>query len=69
MDTVSLLRIYKAFIADQNGVSSIEYALLGTLVAVFIIGGATAVGTQIGSMFTLVSNCFTFVVSGTGSCA
>lgn len=69
MNMNSLTRICKSFITDQSGVSAIEYSLLGSLVAILIIGGATAVGTQLGSMFTLVSNCFTFVVSGTGSCA
>ena len=36
----------KRFLKDKKGTTAIEYALIGTLVSVAIIGGASAVGTS-----------------------
>ena len=41
-----------AFINDEEGASAIEYALLVALIALAITVGATALGTQISTMFT-----------------
>lgn len=43
------------FIYDVRGVTSIEYALIASLIAVVIIGGITAVGTTVSSIFNTVS--------------
>ncbi len=43
------------FVQDQSGVTAIEYALLGTLVAAAIILGATALGSQLNTTYTSVS--------------
>ena len=43
------------FIRDVRGVTSIEYALIASLIAVVIIGGITAVGTTVSTIFTTVS--------------
>jgi pilus assembly protein Flp/PilA len=43
------------FIHDESGVTSIEYALIASLIAVVIIGGVTAVGTTVSGIFTTVS--------------
>ena len=43
------------FIHDERGATSIEYALIASLIAVVIIGGITAVGTTVSTIFTTVS--------------
>ena len=40
-----------AFLRDEEGASAIEYALLVGLIALAIVGGATALGGKIGNMF------------------
>lgn len=44
------------FIADEDGASAVEYALLVGLIAVAIIGAVTALGTKISTLFTNVAN-------------
>ncbi len=43
------------FINDEEGVTAIEYALIAALIAIVIIGGATAVGTNVNALFTTVA--------------
>lgn len=45
------LQFTKKFLKDERGVSAIEYGLLATLIAVAIIVGATAVGTNLNAKF------------------
>ena len=40
---------------DESGATTIEYALIGALVSVAIIVGATAVGSKLHDMFIAVS--------------
>jgi len=44
------------FLKDESGATAIEYGLIAALVAVAIIGGARALGTNIGGTFNNVSN-------------
>jgi pilus assembly protein Flp/PilA len=44
------------FIRNQDGVTAIEYALIASLIAVFIIAAVQAVGTQVSTVFTEVGN-------------
>ena len=44
-----------ALLADQNGATAIEYALIASLIAVAIIGALTALGTGISSTFTEIT--------------
>jgi pilus assembly protein Flp/PilA len=44
------------FIRNQDGVTAIEYALIASLIAVFIIATVQAVGTKVSSVFTEVGN-------------
>ncbi len=44
------------FINDEKGVTAIEYALIAALIAVVIIGGATALGTKINTVFGNIAN-------------
>jgi pilus assembly protein Flp/PilA len=39
------------FVSDESGVMAIEYALIASLIAVFIITAVTLVGTQVSTVF------------------
>ena len=41
-----------AFLQDNEGAASIEYALLGGLIAVVIVAAVTAFGTKLAGSFT-----------------
>lgn len=45
-------------IRKQEGVTAIEYGLIAALIAVVIIVGATAVGVNLSTLFTNISNAF-----------
>lgn len=36
----------KKFLLDTNGTTAIEYALLGTLIGVFLVGAMTSIGSN-----------------------
>ena len=44
------------FLSDESGVTAIEYALIASLIAVFIIVAVQLVGTNISNVFTEVGN-------------
>jgi pilus assembly protein Flp/PilA len=48
-----MLRV-RNFINDESGVTAIEYALIASLIAVFIIVAVQAVGTQVSTVFSEV---------------
>jgi pilus assembly protein Flp/PilA len=41
----------RRFMRDEEGVTAIEYGLIAALIAVAIIVGATAVGTNLNQLF------------------
>ena len=43
------------FMNDESGATAVEYALLASLIAVAIIGGATTLGSTIGTKFTSIA--------------
>lgn len=43
------------FVKDESGATAIEYGLIAALISVAIIGGVTALGTQLDTTFTTVS--------------
>ena len=43
--------LFTRFAKDESGATAIEYGLIATLIAVAIIIGATAVGTQLNTTF------------------
>ena len=47
-------KMLEAFVRDQNGATAIEYGLIAALIAVAIIGGVTAVGTNLSATFTSI---------------
>ncbi|TAM06974.1 MAG: Flp family type IVb pilin [Paraburkholderia sp.] len=45
------LDLVRAFAREEDGVTAIEYGLLAALIAVAIILGATAVGSNLNTLF------------------
>ena len=43
------------FVANESGVTAIEYGLIAALIAVVIIGGVSAVGTKLSATFSTVA--------------
>jgi pilus assembly protein Flp/PilA len=44
------------FLSDESGVTAIEYALIASLIAVFVIVAVQLVGTQVSTVFQEVGN-------------
>jgi pilus assembly protein Flp/PilA len=53
-----MLKTIAAFLSDQDGATAIEYALIASLIAVFIIGALSALGTNLSSEFAEVGSAF-----------
>lgn len=49
------MQLIQSFLRNQDGATAIEYGLLAGLIAVVIIGGVTAVGTKLSTVFSTVS--------------
>jgi pilus assembly protein Flp/PilA len=47
--------LIKRFVSDERGATAIEYGLIAALIAVVIITGVTAVGTNLSTTFTTIS--------------
>jgi pilus assembly protein Flp/PilA len=45
---------FKAFVADENGVTAIEYGLIAALVGVAIAAAAGAMGDQLETLFNTI---------------
>ncbi len=50
--------LLKRFQQDIAGATAIEYALIGGLISIAVIGGATTIGTQLAEIFTSVQEGF-----------
>lgn len=50
-----MMKLIAKFKNDESGATAIEYGLIAALISVAIIGGATAVGTSLTSMFNGIS--------------
>ena len=48
--------LFSRFVADESGVTAIEYGLIAALIAVVIIGAVSTVGTSLQSTFNTVSS-------------
>lgn len=47
--------MFARFLKDESGATAIEYGLIAALIAVAIIGGVTALGTNANTTFTTIS--------------
>lgn len=50
------MKSIKRFVANEEGATAIEYALIASLIAVAIIGVLTVLGTQLSTTFGEVSS-------------
>ena len=39
------------FVKDESGAAAMEYALIGVLIALAVVGGATVIGTALSGRF------------------
>jgi pilus assembly protein Flp/PilA len=49
------MNLISRFVRDESGATAIEYGLIAALIAVVIITGVTAVGTNLSTTFTTLS--------------
>ena len=47
---------FKQFLANEDGVTAIEYALLASLIAIFIVAAVQTLGTRLSTVFTEVGS-------------
>ena len=51
-----MLRLIKRFSSDENGATAIEYALIGGLIAVSVISGASLIGNTLNNTLTEIGD-------------
>ncbi len=51
-----MLRLIKKFSSDENGATAIEYALIGGLIAVSVISGASLIGNTLNNTLTEIGD-------------
>jgi pilus assembly protein Flp/PilA len=51
-----MIKSLKSFVANESGATAIEYALIASLIAVFIVGALSALGTKLSSEFSEVGS-------------
>lgn len=61
MTTKQLKRGLDAFWTEQDGVTAIEYALLAALIVIVIVASVTAVGIEVGKLFSKIAAIFPLV--------
>jgi pilus assembly protein Flp/PilA len=50
------MKFVKGFLTDESGATAIEYGLIAALISVVIIGVLAALGTNLNTKFTTISN-------------
>jgi pilus assembly protein Flp/PilA len=50
-----MTKFFARFIKDESGATAIEYGLIAALIAIVIIGGVSALGTNLNSKFVKLS--------------
>jgi pilus assembly protein Flp/PilA len=48
----------RRFLRDEAGATAIEYALIGAIISIVIIGGATTIGSTLRTTFQSVGSAF-----------
>jgi len=62
------LKIIYSFIAREDGVTAIEYALLGALIVAVIVGAIALVGAKTSALWQGIADCVAKATTGAGSC-
>jgi pilus assembly protein Flp/PilA len=52
----TMIQSMKTFVTDESGVTAIEYALIASLIAVFIITAIQTVGANVSKVFNEVAS-------------
>lgn len=52
--SLKLFCMAKAFAADKEGATAIEYAVIAGLISVVVITGAALIGTDLGAIMTTI---------------
>jgi pilus assembly protein Flp/PilA len=52
----AIRHFFLSFFGEKKGVTAVEYGLIAALIAAVIIGGVSALGTNIQAVFTTVAN-------------
>ncbi len=52
---VRLMKLFKKLVKGEKGVTSLEYALIASLIAISIIAGITLIGTNIQGKYDYVA--------------
>jgi pilus assembly protein Flp/PilA len=60
----SLIPLTSMDLADESGVTAIEYGLLAALIAVAIVGGVSATGGSLGDMYTYWASAVIAAIAG-----
>jgi pilus assembly protein Flp/PilA len=50
------MNLISRFVRDESGATAIEYGLIAALIAVVIITAITAIGTNLNTKFTAISD-------------
>ena len=50
------MKFVTRFLKDESGATAIEYGLIAALISVAIIGGVSAVGTEVDATFDKIEN-------------
>ena len=50
------MTVLAKFLKNEDGATAIEYALMGSLIAFFIVAAVQLIGTHVSTVFTEVGN-------------
>ena len=50
------MKLVRTFVRNDSGATAIEYALIASLIAVFIVTAVATVGTSVSSVFSQIGN-------------
>lgn len=56
-----------AFVKEEEGLTTVEYAVAGSLVALAVVTAFTSLGTEVGSVITSLVNKLTAAEAAAGS--
>jgi pilus assembly protein Flp/PilA len=51
-----MFKKFMDFLKDEDGVTSVEYAVMAALIALVVIAGATFLGNQVNNTFNTIGN-------------
>ena len=54
---MKFVQFFQSFLRDEEGAAAIEYGLIAALIAVAIIVGAGALGTNLNGLFQRLGDC------------